>query len=137
MVTAEDLVDGPTLKESSRTSSIRVFDQLDGFTDTDNDAKVSQKISKWCGIKATQARDGAKTFSFTDWLALALPCMSWLKTYSVRALKRSTFVYASILNMRIVFGGVAWHIRQSARPGRSRLTRAFSWHPYSRTCAGP
>lgn len=84
MVASEDLVDvGPVLKESSRTSSIRVFDQLDGFTNTDASVSLRSKVSKWCGVRANQARDGAKNFSVTDWIALAVPCVSWLKKYSV------------------------------------------------------
>lgn len=91
MPTSEDLEDmGPTLQASSRTSSIRVFDQLEGFTDAEDDMKVRSKVSKWCGLQAAQARDSAKSYTAMDWLALVLPCLSWIKKYSVRCLPLRT-----------------------------------------------
>eukprot|EP00892_Ulva_mutabilis_P007475 jgi/Ulvmu1/509/UM001_0517.1 len=85
MPASEDLDDaGATLQASSRTSSIRVFDQLEGFTDTDDDAKVRSKVTKWCNAKVAEARNSAKSFGVMDWLAFILPCLSWIKTYSIR-----------------------------------------------------
>lgn len=96
MPAPEDLEErSATLQASSRTSSVRVFDQLGGFTDAGDDAKLSSKLSKWFSTKVASARGNARRFSFGDWLTLTLPCLSWMKTYSVRAVSTSRISYTT------------------------------------------
>lgn len=73
----------PSLQPDSRQSSIRVFDQLDGFTELEDDISLKNRLTKWWKRYSYHQKIAAQGRGVWDWLALFLPCIGWLSKYSV------------------------------------------------------
>lgn len=76
--------EGKRVSHRSRTSSVHVFDNAHAFADVDSDYGLRAKAGKWLGKQRKEFRAKRDTYTPLDWLACALPCISWIKTYSVR-----------------------------------------------------
>jgi hypothetical protein len=75
------------LTQHQRTSSIHVFDAVHAYEEPVGPGAAKDKVSKWFRTHKSEWRRKTYTYTWLDWLAVFLPCLNWLRTYSVRLSK--------------------------------------------------
>ena len=68
----------------SRTSSVHVFNDAHVSADVESDYGLRAKAHKWWGKQQAEFKEKRKSYTPLDWAACVLPCISWVKRYSVR-----------------------------------------------------
>lgn len=85
---SEPSASGPSgsSRPEKRGPAVRVFDAAhieEQASALRNDNSVKARAGKWAAAQKTEFQHKQATYSFVDWLAVVLPCLSWIKTYKV------------------------------------------------------
>jgi hypothetical protein len=79
------------LTDEYTESSMRIFDE--NLTDDDKEWTLRGRMQKWWGRWEAGFAEKKRTYDALDWLALALPCVGWLRKYSVCFLSCWAMIY--------------------------------------------
>lgn len=75
--------------DGSRRPAVRVFD-ADHIEEQSSDLRsesLQARAGKWASTKTAAVQHMGATYSFLDWLAVALPCVTWIRRYKVRSIQ--------------------------------------------------